>query len=207
MMCRYRSFVGCAIFAQSLVACNPHVSLPPLPGPSAPAEQRIAAYEKTEVENIAMVITVGTSGGSNLEWTNVVLADGTKVYHPKDLAAQVAPDCITAIAADKAAYHGRNETLLSLAGVVTMLVSGVYMIANLSDNSANDSQSGFGGRGGQLLSAGGILAGIGGLGWGYAYESVEHDKWRLRAFRSFDTCLQKKLKLRKGLDGAVYDDR
>ena len=104
------------LLAALSVGCAPaHVQLVQLPSKDAALEQRRASYEQLRPAVVRMVDVTPRTGRLR---SFVVLNDGTRVEHPADLLAVVAPESPTALAVARADDAEARASAFTVGGVV-----------------------------------------------------------------------------------------
>jgi hypothetical protein len=162
-----------------------HVAVPPAPSPQAPSSERVAAYQRlrpaAEVHDISII--ANRYGASVNVTSSLVLADGTSIRHADDLLPALAATTAASRAAERSADARRQKIGWIIGGTVTMMASGMFMLASTEPGSVN-------GLALAGLTAGALATTIGGLYFGHV-EQAE----RLAAFATYDASLRESLRL------------
>lgn len=171
-----------------LAACGPaHVSLPPAPGPDAPASVRAVAYQRLRADEVIDVLEPGKRGMAHDHY-ELALADGTRVEAAEDLLATVPDDSDTARYA-REARAARHQGWAMIALGVAVDIAGLGL-AHATDSGPP-----------RTLKAEPMAFAIGGTLVGCAlmvrglFRVFDEDQARRAAFHSYDADLQRELRI------------
>lgn len=192
-----RGFGGIACVAALASGCATRVMLPAAPPRSAPISQRAAFYEEHRPTSALGTMTYssgsfGMMGPVSTRWEQLILANGTAVSDPRDLAQVVGDNSPTAVAAESSARSARIAAGFFGGGLAASAVGLVLALASISGTSAYDGDgfppvfwAGIG-----LSLGGSISISIGRWGFG-----TSADASRAAAFQSYDGSLRARLRL------------
>ena len=171
--------------------CSAHVAVRAPPPENASLAERAAAYEALRPASLAR----STRGGEQL-----VLADGTVVADPRDLAPALTPDARTLVHADNARALDDAALWLRAGGTVALTASLATMLYGMALVSGGDDT-------GHLWVSGASLAGSA-LGLATMVPqmalSAEAERERVAAFYAYPGDLRARLALQRKRDVTAY---
>ncbi len=185
------TLVAIVTSAALAAGCVPHASLT-APAASAPATERVGAYERLSSRARQDTITVATLWRLPVRRTTdfIALGDGSRVYHAEDLLAVVPPDSPTARAAERS-RHARKLSHGWLGAVIAGTLVGTGLVyAGIDDwDPAEDGLP-------ALTWVGFGFALAGSLSWipQMYYARVSNDE-KVSAFATYNDSLRKQLAL------------
>ncbi len=178
---------SCLSILLSSAACGrPHVSLEAPPA-TAPASERITAYEKLQPAFQREREIIPESGPIQKTVDFVELEDGRRIYHPTDLLPVISKQSAAYDAVQRYRRQRRTAHWLFIAGGVTIVAGGAAIASSAGANTNNIDE---------VLAIGGGLA-IGGalifpIGNGFGRAANRN---AMKAFRYYEEGLRQRLEI------------
>lgn len=192
-----------------LTGCRAHVALGPLPSETAPVAERVEAYKKYAPQAQRNIILFSDYAAAATV-DSLMLGNGQRVDHPKDLVQLVGTDTKLAEYVKSAESKNLLANTFLLGSLALMAVGSGMIIADATaaDRAFEKSRNNWWNNGGPFPTSPGLsgtsVAGFGVLGLGlvgvgvgfyFGWDSVRD---RNSAFDVYDGELLRRLKLEKG---------